>query len=457
MACGLVVELIKQGAVVAATLTSIFALTFPWSETSLGGNYNLHYLPASFRRELRPAIGAFSPGVAEVGGRSFPTYSLVPGAPVSLYIPGAGFLWTDELTWDINSHKFEWKEETRPSWLQSSTINAIEEHIDHVSNNESRIIFSDEFNTVGPWFFEQVLAGDYDPNDPVVAARIWPGQLVYLRQFQTGEFVTVSMDGLTLSDMYDNNLDSDVRRLHISADTQASAPSKWQIVYDTHQDNGFRLWNKAANCYLATNYRTHPNMHGRKSNDTIVEVLHLELEACCTYLPSPAASTFYAVDGVSKASEPFTWSPPSTGRLARYEGWLRAHSSHAIDLIRAMRGLSSFRRRHARLQDMSLELAGLDVGVPYPEHWRQTFCAIITGSVLLHFGHVIYTQRTHTPTPKRHRSREPGPMPQIQLWYLVVYMAKTIISGDDLWDCHFALGLAWIAIVDGFNLVRSKD
>lgn len=69
------------------------------------------------------------------------------------------------------------------------------------------------------------------------------------------------------------------------------------MLYDAHRDNGFRLWNKAANCFLATSYRTYPNMHGRQSNDTILENLYLELEACCTYPPSRAASTFYAVDG----------------------------------------------------------------------------------------------------------------------------------------------------------------
>ncbi|OJJ69779.1 hypothetical protein ASPBRDRAFT_678148 [Aspergillus brasiliensis CBS 101740] len=430
----------------------IFAVTFPFSETSLGGNYNLHYLPASLRRELRPAIGAYSPGISEMGGRSFPVHSLVPGAPISLYIPRAGFLWTDDLAWDINSHKFN-RKAIQPSERQSSTVDAIEEHLAHVNDKDSRIIFSDEFNTIGPWFFDQVLAGEYDPSDPVVAARIWPGQLVYLRQFQTGEYVTVSMDGLTLSDLYDNNLDDEVRRLHISADAQASALSEWQILYDTHHDRGVRLWNKAANCYLATSYRTYPNMHARDSNDTVLEVLHLELEACCTYPPSRAASTFYVVDGVSKPSRPSTWLPPSTGRLALYETRLRAHGAFTIDLIRAMWNLFSFRRRHAHLQDMSLNLAGLHIGVPHPQDWRHTFQTIIAGGVLLHLGQLLRAQRTHTPARKRHLSHESGPMPQVQLWYLVAYLAKTAVGSDDLWDCHFALGLAWITIIDGLNLV----
>ena len=88
----------------AATLIGIFAITFTFSETSVGGNYNLHYLPASLRRELRPMIHVYSPVIAELGGRSFLVYSLVPEVPISLYLPRAGFLWTDELAWDIKTY-----------------------------------------------------------------------------------------------------------------------------------------------------------------------------------------------------------------------------------------------------------------------------------------------------------------------------------------------------------------
>ncbi|RAH59380.1 hypothetical protein BO85DRAFT_437428 [Aspergillus piperis CBS 112811] len=444
---------ILRGVVLAATLIGIFALTFPLSETSLGGNYNLHYLSASLRRELRPSMGAYSPGISELEGRSFPVLSLVPRAPISLYLPRAGFLWSDELAWDIHSHKFNTKATPR-SWRQTSTIDAVEEHIAHLNNNSSRVIFSDEFNTVGPWFFDQVLAGEYDPNDPVVAARIWPGQLVYLRQFETGEYVTASMDGVTLSDLYDNNLDDEVRRLHISADTQASALSEWQILYDTHQDKGVRLWNKVANCYLATSYRTYPNMHARDSNDTILETLHLQLEACCTYPPSRAASTFHVVDGVSKPLRPSTtWLPPFTGRLALYETRLRAHGAFTIDMISAMWNLFSFHRRHAHLQDMSVNLKELHIGVPYSENWSYVFQTFMICGVLLHLGHLLHVQRTHTPARKSHLSNESGPMPQVQLCYLVAHLAKTVVGSDDLWHCHFELGLAWVTIVDGVNLV----
>ncbi|OQD62124.1 hypothetical protein PENPOL_c013G02160 [Penicillium polonicum] len=452
-AAGVIGGLVRQGVVLMTAVTAILAVTFPLSETSSGGNYNLHYLPASLRREMRPEIPAYSPGAAEVDGRPFPAYSLIPEAPISLYIPSAGFLWTDPLTWDTNRHRFQWKEENRQLPKQSSTLDEMEDKNDymHVNNNQSRVIFSDKFNTVGPWFFEQVVSGEYDPTDPVLAARVWPGQVVYLRQVQTGEFLTASMDGMTISDMYDNILDDDIRRLHISADEHESATSEWQVLYDAHRDNGFRLWNKAANCFLATSYRTYPNMHGRQSNDTILENLYLELEACCTYPPSRAASTFYAVDGVPKPSAPSTWLLQSTGLLAVYESQLRAYGSNTVDLLRAMWELHSSRKHYTLLQDMALEQAKLHVGIPYPKHWTRVFYTIIAGSILLHLGKGMYAQRSRTPSVRNCRAPgicRNGSMPLIELSYLVCYLAETVQRGGKVWDSHFAVGVAWITVVD---------
>ncbi|KAJ5787748.1 hypothetical protein N7457_002738 [Penicillium paradoxum] len=448
IAASVIGGLVRQGVVLTTTFMAILAVTFPRSETSLGGNYNLHYLPALFRREMRPQIGPYSPGVAEVAGRPFPAYSLIPDAPISLYIPFAGFLWSDSLTWDTNRHSFQWKDEIRAFPKQPSTADALEDQIDHLNNNQSRVIFSDSFNTVGPWFFQHVLSDEDDPADPVLAARVWPGQAVYLRQVETGEFVTPSIDGITISDMYDNVLDGEVRRLHITADEHESPTSKWQVIYDAHHDHGFRLWNEAANCFLATSYRTYPNMHGRESNDTILETLHLELEACCTYPASHAASTFYAVDGVRKPPAPSTWLPPSTGQLAMYESQLRARGSNTIDLLRAMWMLYLSREHYARLQDMASDQAKLHVGIPYPTHWSRVFHTIIAGSVLLHLGKAMYARRLRAPGVRKPATYRSGSMLLLQLCYLVYYMVGTLQRGNEVWDSHFAVGVAWITVVD---------
>ncbi|RDW58530.1 uncharacterized protein DSM5745_11221 [Aspergillus mulundensis] len=474
IACKLLAGLSKHALALVAILATIFALTFPLSETTAGGNYNLHYLPASLRRNLRPQIGAFYAGVTEVAGRPFPAYSLVPEAPISLYIPGAGFLWSDDLTWDIASHDFRWKDGTEQTIApdQASALDAIEDKIFHVRPNQSRIIFSDKFNTVGPWFLQQVPTGQFDPSDPVLTARIWPGQLVYLRQFQTGDFATASMDGLAISDMYEDMLDDDVRRFYVSAHhedefapltafatssaSEHASPlstSIWQIVYDAHRDTGFRLWNKAANCFLATSYRTYPNMRGRTWNDTILEAMHLELEACCTYPASRAASSFHAVDGVPKPSTPLPWfsrSPlQSTSRLSQ----LRTHGHSAFALMRAVWALSRFRGNHAHLQDMPGATARLHLGVPYTTGLSRAISTVIFCCILMHLGTAIYSRRWSGVSQKRQVTASAVVM--LQLGYLVLYLVRSVLCGGDMREGHFALGVAWIGIVDWFSVVHS--
>lgn len=234
-------------------------------------------------------------------------------------------------------------------------------------------------------------------------------------------------------------------------------------------------------------------MHGRQSNDTILENLYLELEACCTYPPSRAASTFYAVDGeclvlpakskmrekpchpaqsfglffffffgltltlifpilgVPKPSAPSTWLLQSTGLLAVYESQLRAYGSNTVDLLRAMWELHSSRKHYTLLQDMALEQAKLHVGIPYPKHWTRVFYTIIAGSILLHLGKGMYAQRSRTPSVRNCRAPgicRNGSMPLIELFYLVCYLAETVQRGGKVWDSHFAVGVAWITVVD---------
>lgn len=210
------------------TLTCIFAATFPLSEIATGGNYNLRYLSGEYRRDLRPQISAYHKAAETVAGRPFPPYALVPGVPISLYIPRAGFLWADDLVWDIDSGNFKPEGE-----IADIPIGIQEKNLDHLVNPQPRIIFSDQFGTVGeysiaffphnasgsqvtgPWFFEQTRDGDYNWADNVLTSRVWPGQSVYLRNFQTGEFVTASMEGMTITDMYDEKPDDTIRRLYI--------------------------------------------------------------------------------------------------------------------------------------------------------------------------------------------------------------------------------------------------
>lgn len=73
--------------------------------------------------------------------------------------------------------------------------------------------------------------------------------------------------------------------------------SVWFIQYNPDKDLGFRLYNGAGKCFLASSYRSFPDYDGERVNDTILHQLRLELEATCTAGPTREASTLYAVDG----------------------------------------------------------------------------------------------------------------------------------------------------------------
>jgi hypothetical protein len=82
-----------------------------------------------------------------------------------------------------------------------------------------------------------------------------------------------------------------------SAISKSNDTAAWTLEYDQHDPQKFRLWNKAANCYLATSYRSFPDWDGVKGNDTILQGLGLELEITCLRSVKLAASTREIVDG----------------------------------------------------------------------------------------------------------------------------------------------------------------
>lgn len=86
-------------------------ITYPTFELAAGGNWNLRFLSASTRRVLRgheskPVIthGPLPRYVQDTqkgtDELSSVRYALVSDIPQSLYLQGAGFLYTDDWTWD---------------------------------------------------------------------------------------------------------------------------------------------------------------------------------------------------------------------------------------------------------------------------------------------------------------------------------------------------------------------
>jgi hypothetical protein len=126
------------------TICLVTGLVFPPSETASGGNYNLHNLPATFRREIRPdASYLFSHGELEssVRPRTSSQYHLVPGVPVTLYLPSAGFLWTDNMIWDDTAQAFD--EDYKIAPLDEKMIAS-----GKFPKQNHRVVFQDRINTV---------------------------------------------------------------------------------------------------------------------------------------------------------------------------------------------------------------------------------------------------------------------------------------------------------------------
>jgi hypothetical protein len=87
---------------ISLLLAGMTAATYPFSETMIGGNYNLRYLSSNVRRMMRPLMSP--PASFEVNRPDIDLtkHLLVSGLAISIYVPMAGFLWTDSLICDMS-------------------------------------------------------------------------------------------------------------------------------------------------------------------------------------------------------------------------------------------------------------------------------------------------------------------------------------------------------------------
>ena len=122
-----------------------FSVAFPLSEIGAGGNYNLRFLSPQVRRALRPQIANYEPAAATmINGQKPPVYGLVPANPLSLYIPQAGFLWSDDFLWDPSIGGFL----ELASGERNNSESLIGLDIEHLIQAQKRILFSDQLNVM---------------------------------------------------------------------------------------------------------------------------------------------------------------------------------------------------------------------------------------------------------------------------------------------------------------------
>jgi hypothetical protein len=119
------------------TILLLSGTLLPASESAAGGNYNLRYLSATARRDLTPF-----PAIQSRSTQAALDFGLRSGTAYTLYVPGAGFLWSDSMIW----------KQSLPERLQNSADHYDDKVDKHWSVEGShRVFFHDKFVERYPW------------------------------------------------------------------------------------------------------------------------------------------------------------------------------------------------------------------------------------------------------------------------------------------------------------------
>ncbi|KAI1445746.1 hypothetical protein F5Y02DRAFT_417663 [Annulohypoxylon stygium] len=268
-------------------LALIYGSFFPFSETAAGGNFNLSFFTPGTRRMLSPYQRTATSAGADLHG-PYPPFALVPSVPVSLYVPRAGFLWTDRKKWVEYLGIFDTLDEKRE-----------DEFADMLAE---RAYFSDPIARRHPWVLELAYLepGLSSMHQDYRVSRVTPGDAVYLRSAITKRYLgTVegnpSIVDRELGTVLDEN--EGFYRFEIGSYNNPSFNTTWLIEYSQFSDTGLRLYNPAQNCYLGTSYRTYIDYDGEVGNDTVKRETNRVVEATCTKASRKEASTLWVIEG----------------------------------------------------------------------------------------------------------------------------------------------------------------
>ncbi|KAK5744043.1 hypothetical protein LTR17_002381 [Elasticomyces elasticus] len=278
----------------------------------------------------------------------------------TLYVPSAGFLWSDGLMWAQETPDRHSNASDRPDKIIDASW---------VYDHSHRVYFEDRFAERLPWTIKPTKEFQAQTGKK---KALRTGSVVYLVDSMAARYLCVIDGERVVSEAgWPRNEDDDdhaVDRSRVgsvskdeppcyNADqtvrtlpTPVSPSCAWTVHYDADRDNGIAFYSAEHSCTLATTFRSAPST--RRSNDTLSQALKLDLEASCTQNANRASSRIYLIDampsGPSTPSTPTARSLPVTKDLpARlYSCLLRA-----VQYFQARSQLAKFRRNHAGLQD----------------------------------------------------------------------------------------------------------
>ncbi|KAF2165985.1 hypothetical protein M409DRAFT_23712 [Zasmidium cellare ATCC 36951] len=297
----------------------------PFSEDATGGNHNLHYLSPEARRSITP-FGS----ITNIPNRHTPLGVADSKEMYTLYVPGAGFLWSDEMV-----------------WAQSGPCS--EEY--EVEGSE-RVFFEDRFAERYPWIVE--VKNPLERKKKTKKSRskvgvIKSGSEVQIKSWTSNDYLCLIPGERVTSeagyfpadegDVEESTQDTKSGRTELQRIRVGNLPTPcdWTIYYDPSDDSGVVFYNSDYSCRLATTFRSLSNEVA--TNDTVQRTLRSEIEASCTVNANDASSSFHLID-----VSPVTNRPSSRKALANHGP---SFPQRSWIVVRARNAVSQFRNRFA--------------------------------------------------------------------------------------------------------------
>ncbi|KAM5440975.1 hypothetical protein MferCBS31731_004114 [Microsporum ferrugineum] len=376
-------------------LVTIHGAVFPSSETAAGGNYNLHFLSAHFRRELVPDRRLFN---ASTLNYPIPPYSLRPLTAMSFYLPQAGFLWSDELVWSEIYGVY-------------STLSVYEKDIKDSQRQDDgrepppyRLFLRDKFNRRYPWSFKPAGLDNSNAHlhPAITDGFLRENEVVFIQSGINNRYLGVQRRLQSVIDQelgveFERAKDEFVRH-RVGAFAEGTEDSIWILQYDPFSDNGFRLYNPAHRCHLASSFRTFPDYDGDRNNSTIVMQLDLELEVTCTSDANDSASRMYILEGMTSIQQTPTGRGTMLDHLRTSADVVTYFYYRGLSILQATYSLARFRALYAKTQDTTPPLLEfIRPAVTRVDDPAEYFCVFF---VALYFLLCVHQRRQPHRTPK---------------------------------------------------------
>jgi hypothetical protein len=123
----------------------------------------------------------------------------------------------------------------------------------------------------------------------------------------------------------------------------------WTAYSDPTEDDGISFYSHKHQCSVSTTFHSLPNPNPSQSDDTVLRILNLKLEASCTTSASKASSRLFLVENTARNKSPGI----AKGALKEGKSTITdvGYFWRAMDYLEARCRLGRFQRYHSHLQE----------------------------------------------------------------------------------------------------------